>query len=712
VNRDRHARLEELFHRALELPESERLAYLDQACGDDSELRAEVDALLEEDASANEVIQPTSIVARKEEAPETIGPYRVIEELGEGGFATVYAAWQEEPVRRKVAIKVLKPGLDSKAVLARFEAERQALARMDHPSIAHVYDAGHTDDGRPWFVMEMVDGLDIVRYADRERLGVEGRVSLLIDVCRAVQHAHQKGIIHRDLKPSNVLVTSVDDRPLVKVIDFGIAKAVAPDLASTMIFTTHGQFVGTPEYCSPEQADPGNLDVDTRADVYSLGVLAYELLTGSLPFPRESLLRAGLAEVLRVLREEAPPRPSTRFSATDGDVATVVSSRRTDARSLSRRLRGELDWILLKALEKDRARRYETANGLAMDLLRFLEGDAVLAGPPSVTYRLRKTVHRYRVAVSMAGAVLALSIAFGVAMGIQADRVANARDDAQRQARTAERTTAFLGGLFEYSDPGKSRGEVLTSRELLDIGAEEIETGLEDEPLVRASLLVTLGQVYRRIDEAPRAVEFLEEAVEIRERELGPDAPESIEARSSLVGAYIVNGDNERAIPLAERNVADQIRLRGREDRNVLRARHSLANLYLAQERFDEAIATYQDVWDLRRRILGEDDKDTLYAQYALAYTHTRMGHDDLAEPLMREALARLRVVRGEDHHNTLMIMAQMGRLDARQGRTEQAIALLEEALAGQIRVYGEDSSAVRSTRAALERVQAGETPD
>ncbi|HKK73192.1 MAG TPA: serine/threonine-protein kinase [Candidatus Krumholzibacteria bacterium] len=712
MDRERHERLEELFHRALEVPGEQRAAFLDDVCGTDTALRAELEALLAEDAGADEVIRPTAIIEREAAAPETIGPYRVIETLGEGGFATVYSAWQEEPVRRKVAVKVLKPGLDSKAVLTRFEAERQVLARMDHPSIARVYDAGRTEDGRPYFVMELVDGPDIVRYADHERLDVESRVVLMIDVCRAVQHAHQKGIIHRDLKPRNVLVTTVDDRPLVKVIDFGIAKAVSPDLGSTLVFTTHGQFVGTPEYCSPEQADPGNLDVDTRADVYSLGVLAYELLTGTLPFPRESLMRAGLAEVLRVLREETPPRPSTRVSTAGGDLDSITSSRKTDERALTRRLRGELDWILLKALEKERTLRYETANGLAMDLRRFLDGDVVLAGPPSVGYRLRKTLRRYRVAVTVTGAFIGVLVAFAAVMTVQAQRIAVARDEAEREARTAERTASFLGGLFEYSDPGESRGRVLSSRELLDLGAEKIDEDLQDEPLVRANLLVTLGQVYRRIDEAPRAVDFLEQAVALREQHLGDDALETIYARASLVGAYIAADRFGHAIPLAERNVTDQARLRGATDRSVLRARHSLANLYLGASRVDDAIALYGEVWEVRRRVLGDDDKDTLYAQYGLANAHVENGRDDLAEPLMREALERLRVVRGEDHHNTLMIMAAMGRLDARQGRTERAIALLEEALAGQIAVYGEASSVVRGTRTALENVRSGRTRD
>ena len=514
-------------------------------------------------------------------------------------------------------------------------------------------------------------------------------------------------MIHRDLKPSNVLVTRVDDRPLPKVIDFGIAKAVSPDLGATLVYTTHGQFVGTPEYCSPEQADPGNLDIDTRADVYSLGVLAYELLTGELPFSRESLLRAGLAEVLRILREELPPAPSTRVGTSVVD--DFAQRRRSDRRTLSRRLRGDLDWIVLKALEKERERRYETANGLAADLQRFLRGDAVDAGPPGLSYRAAKAFRRHRTAFSAAGVLVVLLAAFVTVLLVQNQRVGLARDDAQREARTAERTTDFLAGLFEYSDPGKARGNDITARELLDLGAERIGTELQDEPLVRASLLVAMGQVYRRIEQEDRAIGFLEEAVRIRERELGSRTEQTVSARFSLANAYLTSGRHEQAIALLPGVIEDLVRQRGADDQTVQRARYSLANAHLSTGDGERAAALYRDVWDVRRRTLGPEHHDTLYAQYAVANAHVESGRDTDAEPLLREALARLRVVRGSDHHNVLMIMGEMGELDYRAGRGDAAIALFEEAAAGLAKVFGEDSARATSARARLEKARAGE---
>jgi eukaryotic-like serine/threonine-protein kinase len=706
VDRQRHARLENLFHRALEHEPADRAAFLDRECADDPALRAEVEALLAEDATPDEIIEPTIVSVMPDDVPESIGPYRILEKIGEGGFAVVYSAWQNEPVRRRVAVKVLKPGLDSKAVLARFEAERQTVALMDHPSIARVYDAGQTEQGRPYFVMELVEGMDLVSYADHHKLDLRERIELMVTVCRAVQHAHQKGVIHRDLKPSNVLVTRVDDRPLPKVIDFGIAKAVSPDLHGTLVFTTHGQFIGTPEYCSPEQADPGNLDIDTRADVYSLGVLAYELLTGELPFSRETLRRAGLAEVLRILREDAPPPPSTRVQTSVLD--DPARMRGTDRRTLTRRLRGDLDWIILKALEKERERRYETANGLAADLQRFLRGDAVEAGPPSLAYRAGKTLRRHRAAFTAAGASVVVLIAFVVVLFVQNQRVSAARDDAERQARTAERTTAFLAGLFEYSDPGRARGNDITARELLDLGADKIATELEDEPLVKASLLVTMGQVYRRIEQEDRAIDYLEEAVRIRERELGAHALPTVGARFSLTNGYMADGRYEQALQLLPGVVDDYVQLLGTGDPTVQRARHTLANAYLMTGRPDEAIAMYRIVWDARRRTLGSEHHDTLYAQFAVANAYVQTGQDDEAEPLMRDALARLRTVRGSDHPNVIMILGEMGELDYRAGSIDSAIALFEEAAAGYAKILGENSARATEARERLARARAG----
>jgi serine/threonine protein kinase len=417
-----HNRVEDVFIEALDLRAAgERDAYLDRACGADVDLRARVVKLLDAHDKAAEAFLPMtgSSGAKAAEAIGTvIGPYKLLQVIGEGGFGTVYLAEQQHPVRRRVAVKIIKLGMDTKRVIARFDAERQALARMDHPNIARVLDAGATDTGRPFFVMELVRGVRITTYCDEHRLDTRQRLELFIQVCQAVQHAHQKGIIHRDIKPSNVLVTNHDGVPVPKVIDFGIAKATDGQmLTERTLFTAFDQFVGTPAYMSPEQAEWSELDVDTRSDIYSLGVLLYELLTGKTPFDQRELLQAGIDEMRRTLRERDPHRPSTKLNGLRADELTQTAiHRQVEPLKLKSLLSGDLDWIVMKALEKDRNRRYQTSNGMAMDVRRFLDDEAVHARPPSRLYRLRKTIRRNKM-VFAAGlaAALALTAGLGIA---------------------------------------------------------------------------------------------------------------------------------------------------------------------------------------------------------------------------------------------------------------------------------------------------------
>jgi serine/threonine protein kinase/Tfp pilus assembly protein PilF len=427
-----------------------RAAFLDRACAGNAGLRQEVESLLAAYA-AGEFLEAPALAATGEESglherPGTvIGPYRLVEQIGEGGMGLVFVAEQLYPVRRQVALKLIKPGMDTRQVIARFEAERQALALMDHPNIAKVLDAGATDAGRPYFVMELVKGVPVTGYCDENRLTPRQRLELFVSVCQAVQHAHQKGIIHRDLKPSNVLVASHDGTPVVKVIDFGVAKAVGQRLTDKTVSTQLTQLVGTPLYMSPEQAGLSGLDIDTRTDIYALGVLLYELLTGTTPFDRERLRRADYDEVRRIIREEEPARPSTRISTLGQAANTVSVNRQSDPQRLSQLIRGELDWIVMKALEKDRNRRYETANAFAMDVRRYLADEPVLACPPSTWYRFRKFARRNRAHLAVAAALGLLLLGAG-AFAWHADQLA-ARQEQDEQARLGRNAEAVAGLL-------------------------------------------------------------------------------------------------------------------------------------------------------------------------------------------------------------------------------------------------------------------------
>ncbi|MHC4629305.1 MAG: serine/threonine protein kinase [Planctomycetota bacterium] len=415
-------RIEAIYHLALEKKnKKERSAYLDSACGDDSKLRASVEGLLQAHDKAGDFLEVPpfdSDVALDEsplsEAPgTTIGNYKLLEQIGEGGMAVVYMAEQEKPLHRKVALKIIKLGMDTKSVIARFEVERQALAVMEHPNIAKVLDAGTTETGRPYFVMELVRGVSISEYSDKNKLATKERLDLFVQVCNAVQHAHQKGIIHRDIKPSNVMVTLRDGKPVPKVIDFGIAKATSQKLTEKTMFTRYAQMIGTPAYMSPEQAEFSELDIDTRTDIYSLGVLLYELLTGATPFTEEQLREAGYIEMQRIIREEEPAKPSTKLSTMGEALTDVAEHRKTDPGLLTKLLRGDLDWIVMKSLEKDRTRRYDTAVELSADITRHLNSEPVLAAAPSPLYKAHKFIRRHRIGV-MAGLLVAAALLIGV----------------------------------------------------------------------------------------------------------------------------------------------------------------------------------------------------------------------------------------------------------------------------------------------------------
>jgi serine/threonine protein kinase/tetratricopeptide (TPR) repeat protein len=693
---------EELFHRVVVLPPDRRAEYLDRHAGGDPRVRAEVESLvasLEETRIASLVDVDRADVS---DVGRRIGPYEIVELIGEGGFGSVYLAEQREPMRRSVALKIIKLGMDTKQVITRFETERQTLARMEHPNIARVLDAGATDEGRPYFVLELVRGLPITRYCDRNRLAVRSRLELFVAVCHAVQHAHQKGVIHRDIKPSNVLVAVTDGVPVPKVIDFGIAKATEPGPADRTSVTEFQQFVGTPAYMSPEQAGPGGPDVDTRCDIYALGVLLYELLTGRTPIAVEMARASLMSEILRRIREEPVLRPSSQVGRLGVELAVVARDRDMAPPALGRRIRGDLDWIVMKAIEKDRARRYRTAAELADDVLRHLNHEPVRAGPPSALYRIAKFVRRHRVGVIAGGAVV-LSLAVGLALAthglIKADRavteLAVQRDaaeaarrreateraraeagtrEARRQARKAGEVKAFLEEMLESADPRFMPDGKPSLAHILEHATKRVEEGaLAAEPQVEGDVRATLGKALTRLGSYDAARRHLERAVALLDRAVGREAPAALRAKVYLSEALRRTGRYVRADRLLQEVLEIQRRLFGEEDPRTADTLSQRAITLWRMGRHREGEALHRRALEVLERTVGESDRRTLTAMTGLAAAVSQQGRAAEAEALFRRILDIRRRTYGEDAPETVNVLINLAPLLAVRGEVEEA---------------------------------------
>ncbi len=645
----------------------------------------------------------TRFVAPSEQPGDDIGPYKLVKVLGEGGFGMVWLAEQRAPVQRRVALKLIKPGMDSGEVLTRFEAERQALALMDHPGIARVYDAGTTGKGRPFFAMEFIQGEPLHEYCDRARLNTADRLRLFVAVCHAVQHAHQKGIIHRDLKPSNILVAIVDNQPVPKIIDFGIAKALSGRLTEKTLFTETGRMMGTPEYMSPEQAGTTGLDVDTRTDVYSLGVVLYQLLVGALPFDPKSLRSRGYSEIMRIIKEDDPPRLSTRLSSLGDERTVIITRRRVDLRTLTEQLRGDLDWITARAMEKDRTRRYGMASDLAADVERYLAHQPVQARPPSPAYLARKFVRRHRVGVA-AGSLIAGAVllgAAGLAVGLVQATRARAEADRQRSAAVASAElatregnkataiSAFLQNMLASIDPKTDNPRDTTVREVLDQAAGTLPGKLRDQPAVEGAVRNVLGRTYMNLGEIDSAEPQLRAALAIRQKESGDNGPDAAETKNELARALTYAGKYDDAIPLYKEALAEAsgrtppdpvlVALR-RKDYAVALAERGDSDE--AQREVEACLATLRRPPSAGGGGLGDDSPEVLDALAMLAAIKQQRGDLAGSEASLRELLPLTERASGPEHRDTGRVLFNLGELLRQQAKGTEAEPVLRRAVA------------------------------
>lgn len=708
---------------------NQRSSYLDEVCGADDKLRGRVEAALREqteihDPSATAAFGQSSgidsTIAHESTATQGtsnvgIGAviaqrYRLIRAIGEGGMGTVFLAVQSKPVKRQVALKLIRTGMDSRSVLARFDAERQALALMDHPNIARVYDGGTTASGQPFFVMELVNGVPLTDYCDRARLSIEARLDLFVQVCNAVQHAHQKGIIHRDLKPGNVLVTEVDGRPVCKVIDFGVAKATEQRLTDMSLVDT-GLIVGTPAYMSPEQADPSSMDIDTRTDVYSLGIMLYELLTGTPPIDSQQFKRGAVLEMLRMVREVEPPKPSTRLSKAEA-LPNIASNRNIDPSKLTQLLKGELDWVVMKALEKDRTRRYETANGLANDVQRYLANEVVEARPPSGSYRIKKFVQRNKGQVIAASFVVLALILGIIGTAWQAVAAENARaneavarkaaevneekavkaaneerlakEQTLKRLRQIEKSNEVLGAVFEDFDITEIRNgtepiEAVLAKKLVKAG-EQLDGEAVGDPKVVADLQARLGHSLKGLGFHEEAKVLLEEASNLQRKELGLEAESTIRTLRDLASNYKALGELEASQDLFASILSSLSKSLGDSHQDTLAVQGELALVHIEMGQFTKAIELLETNLDKTIAVFGQEDEQAVACMDNLALAYLKVKRIDDAVPLLVKVHDRTREIYGPEHVKTIGKMLNLAAGYRQQERFEEAQQLYEKA--------------------------------
>src|ERR1043166_5735661 len=751
----------EIFTEAMQLPDAERVAYLERACADDEGLRQRIEALLRSNDRAGDFLEqpPTGSlsecrakIAAGEKPGDRVGRYKLLQQIGEGGCGVVFMAEQEEPVRRRVALKVIKLGMDTKSVIARFEAERQGLAMMGHSNIAKVFDAGATEAGRPFFVMELVRGIKITYYCDQNNLSTRERLELFIQVCQAVQHAHQKGVIHRDIKPSNILVTARDGVPVPKVIDFGIAKATTDQpLTNKTLFTAFEQFLGTPAYMSPEQAEMSELGMDTRSDIYSLGVLLYELLTGHTPFDAAELLRAGIDSMRRTIRETDPPRPSTRLSTMlEADLTTAAKCRHSDPLKLIHLVRGDLDWIVMKCLEKDRMRRYETANGLATDVHRYLRNEPVVARPPSTAYRFPTLVWRNKLAFAAAAALSTMLVIGTVVSTLEAIRATSSEREQSRLRQAAQQAQAsesklrqkaeanekraesealksrqvasFLEEMLGSVDPAVARGRDTTLlRRILDRTADRVRHDLTNQVEVQAELLRVCGHVYWSIGEDLKSEAAYRQALAIQRTVFGKENAAVADTLFGLAQTLCYLRPKESEGYYRE-SLEIRRKLYGNENSLVAHCLNNITSPLLEQGKFAEAESFSREALAMERKLLSNDlaaAAGQTNSDLALAWKERALarGEDELAvslrdlgivlrsaaklgeaESSLREGLALFRRVVGDRHPDVAFTLDALAKVLSDEGKLAEAEIAGREAMAIQRDVYRTESPALRNT--------------